>query len=174
MFIVFVHNFEHCCSNEIRIDANRVNFIQTIIVINRNKNQKKLIQHERMIRTVYYKNMMINAKFFNFYFHMKTNVKQIQHMIDLKIDQNFDWKDMHNQFQNRLKFRAHKINFSFRIQQCFDFNLIFQNCSNTKIRAWISKIYFFCFTLISRFRIDSLIICFSNNFFVNNLCATKA
>ena len=51
-------------------------------------------------------------------------------------------------------------------------NLIFQNCSNTKIRTRISKKFFF--TLNFKFQIDSLIICFSNNFFVNNLCAAEA
>ena len=66
-----------------------------------------------MIRTVYYENMMINAKFFDFYFHMKTNIDQIQHMFSLKTDQNFDRKNMHDQFQNRLKLRVHKIDFDF-------------------------------------------------------------
>ena len=125
-----------------------------------------------MIRTVYYENMMINAKFFDFYFHMKTNIDQIQHMFSLKTDQNFDRKNMHDQFQNRLKLRVHKIDFDFRIQQRFDLNLIFQNCSNTKTRTRISKKFFF-FMLIFKFRTDSLIICFSNNFFVNSLCAAE-
>ena len=92
-----------------------------------------------MIQTVYYENMMINAKFFDFYFHMKTNINQIQLMFSLKIDQNFNRKNMHDQFQNRLKLCVHKIDFDFQIQQRFDLNLNFQNCSNTKIRTRISK-----------------------------------
>ena len=86
---------------------------------------------------------MINAKFFDFYFHMKTNIDQIQHMFSLKIDQIFDRKNMHDQFQSRLKLCVHEIDFDFRIQQRFDLNLIFQNCSNTKIRTRILKIHFF-------------------------------
>ena len=78
---------------------------------------------------------MINAKFFDFYFHMRKNIEQVQHMIDLKIDQIFDKKNMHKQFQNNLKFRVYRTDFNFQIQQRFNLNQIFQNCSHAKIRA---------------------------------------
>ena len=96
LFIVSIHHFEDCGASELRIEANRINFIMTIIIIDEYSSQKKLSQNKRMIRNIHDKNVMINAEFFDFHFHMKTNIDQIKIMIDLKIDQNSRKQRMHN------------------------------------------------------------------------------
>ena len=70
-------------------------------------------------------------------------------------------------------------NFAFiKLISIFEFNNVFVwiwffKIVQTRKFAHKYQIFFFFFTLISKFLINNLIICFSNNFFVNNLCATK-
>ena len=68
----------------------------TIIIIDEHSSQKQLSQNKQMIRNIHDKNVMINAKLFDFHFHMKTNFDQIKIMIDLKTDQNSRRQRMHD------------------------------------------------------------------------------
>ena len=96
-----------------------------------------------MIKTIHNKKMIINVQFFDFDFHVKTNIDQIQNLINLKFYSKINEHRMHRKSQIFLNINVHKINFNFKIHQCQRSNAIFQTCSHTKICAKILKINIF-------------------------------
>ena len=149
-----IHDFDHCKARHFWIRAYRVNVIRAIIIIDRHCNQKKLLENKKIIKTIHNKKMLINVKFFDFDFHMKTNIDQIQNLINLKIYFEIDWHCIHCKSQILLNVSVHKIDFNFKIHQCQNSNAIFQICSYTKICAWISKID--VFIIYVNFQISNL------------------
>ena len=128
-----IYNFDHCKTRHFWIRAYRVNVIRAIIIINRYCCQKELLKNKKMIKTIHNKKMIINVQFFDFDFHMKINIDQIQNLINLKIYFEIDRHRMYCKSQILLNVNVHKIDFNFKIHQCQNSNAIFQLCSYTKI-----------------------------------------